>query len=141
LLDVKDLKTGDDLVGKYGEAAVKAVNLMIDNNIENPINAWETITKDIFGEGTPSQRKSCPKNTFLGLCESGLVKGIPGGLYTRSQKNKEYGLRAVNMIAKNPRLINDMNSLWIQTIGNEPKIHNSQMDVVISLWKNEMIMK
>ena len=31
---------------------------------------------EIFGEGNASQKKGCPRNTFLGLCEEGLrIKG------------------------------------------------------------------
>lgn len=41
----------------------------------------------IFGEST-SQRKGCPKGVYLGLCEEGLVKGIPKGKYTKSKKIK-----------------------------------------------------
>ncbi|MRN53772.1 hypothetical protein GJB61_12300 [Paenibacillus sp. LC-T2] len=41
-----------------------------------PLNAWNEVALDVFGESTWAQRKSCSKNAFLGLCEVGIVKGI-----------------------------------------------------------------
>lgn len=126
-------------MSKYGEAAVKTVQYIKENQLESPKTAWEIITKEIFGEGTASQKKGCPKTTFLGLCGTGIVSGIPKGAYTTSQKNKKYGLKALELIRKNPDLIQDKKTLWLETIGHEKKVHNSQMDVVIELWKNEMM--
>jgi hypothetical protein len=45
-------------------------------------------TKEIFGEGTWGQIKGCPKNTFLGLCEEGIVKGVNKGNYLIRKKIK-----------------------------------------------------
>ncbi|MEG6591115.1 DUF6979 family protein [Paenibacillus barengoltzii] len=126
-------------MGKYGEAAVRSVVLLNTGITHDPVLAWGTITREIFGEGTSSQKKGCPKGTFLGICESGLVNGVPAGTYTRSKLNKEYGLRALTLLSLNPELINDMKTLWFQTLGDNQKKHNQQMDVVISLWKNDLI--
>jgi hypothetical protein len=57
-------------------------------------------------------RKGSPKGTFLGLCEEGLVKGIDKGAYTKSIKNKTYGLATVKILAKNPSLANSPKRLW-----------------------------
>ncbi|WP_339322139.1 hypothetical protein [Paenibacillus sp. FSL W8-0194] len=126
-------------MSKYGEAAVKTVKYIKDNNFVNPREAWEVITREIFGVGTASQAKGCPKTTFLGLCETGIVHGIPKGEYTKSDKNKKYGLKAIELIKNNPELINNKKELWKRTIEPEEKVHNSQMDVVIELWNNRMI--
>jgi len=48
-------------------------------------------------------------------------------------------LKALEFIRKNPDLIQDKTTLWLKTIGHEKKVHNSQMDVVIELWKSQMI--
>jgi hypothetical protein len=127
-------------VGKYGEAAIKAVNLIKEDiNLDNPITAWDIVTKEIFGVGTPSQVKVCPRNTFLGLCEAGLIQGISKGTYTKSKKNKAYGLKAISLIESDISLLINQRSLWELTTGNNTKVHNSQMDVVVSLWNKQLI--
>lgn len=75
-------------MSKYGEAAVKTVQYIKENKLESPKIAWEIIAKEIFGEGTASQKKGCPRTMFLGLCETGIVTGIPDGAYTTSQKQR-----------------------------------------------------
>lgn len=62
-------------MNKYGQAALKAVQLVVSQCATTPGEAWEIATIEIFGAGTSSQAKGCPKNTFLALCETGKVKG------------------------------------------------------------------
>ncbi|ARV16641.1 DUF6979 family protein [Polaribacter sp. SA4-12] len=64
------------------------------------IEIWSRSAKEVFPNSKSSQEKSCPKGTFLGLCEDGLVKGIPKGNYTKSVKNKEYALKAIEILIK-----------------------------------------
>jgi hypothetical protein len=45
-----------------------------------------------------AQKKGCPRGAFLGLCEEGLVKGIPAGNYTTSKDNKAYAVRAAELL-------------------------------------------
>ncbi|WP_340005155.1 hypothetical protein MHH52_25645 [Paenibacillus sp. FSL K6-0276] len=82
-------------MSKYGEAAVKTVQYLKENQLESPKTAWEVITKEFFWEGTASQ------------------------------KNKAYGLKALELIRKNPDLIEDKKTLWLETIGHEKKAPNS----------------
>ncbi|WP_434751377.1 DUF6979 family protein [Paenibacillus amylolyticus] len=73
--------------------------------------------KEINTEGTWAQRKGCPKNAFLGLCEEGLVHNIVSGRYTErsgSQKNKNYAVKAVR--------------IWIEKLDLEVN--------KLGLWKN-----
>lgn len=125
-------------VGKYGQAADEAVELIEKKLESNPINAWEVATINIYGAGSSSQAKGCPRDAFLGLCEEGLVKGVPDALYCRSKKNKAYAIKAVELLKKEPKYAYDMNNLWDKVTGGA-KIHNSQMDVVIQLWENGKI--
>ncbi|RLD02904.1 MAG: hypothetical protein DRI65_13990 [Chloroflexota bacterium] len=121
-------------MNKYGQAAVQAARMLSIGSVSFPQDAWERATSEIFGKGTPSQKKGCPKGAFLGLCEEGYVKGVPPGNYTNSTKNKRYAIQAVNLLRKDPTLSNDPKSLWALVMQGEPKSHNSQMDVVVSLW-------
>jgi len=57
------------MVSKYGQSALKVVELIRSNYINDPKEAWEKATREIFGEGSSSQQKGCPRGAFLGLCE------------------------------------------------------------------------
>jgi hypothetical protein len=65
--------------------------------------------------------------------------GIPGGRYTRSVLNKGYALKAVDILKTNPRLSDNEDALWQAVRGANSKAHNSQMDVVATLWKLNLI--
>ncbi|MCW3792949.1 hypothetical protein OM416_15265 [Paenibacillus sp. LS1] len=127
-------------MGKYGEAAVKTVNYLNEHKHDDPIKAWNEVTIQIFGKGSSSQKKGCPENTFLGLCEEGLLEGIPSGIYTNSKKNKGYGLKAVKILGEidNDKDINQR-ALWKEVIGDQDIKYNSQMNVVLALWREGMI--
>jgi hypothetical protein len=122
-------------MNKYGLTALKSVqNFRASYSI---IELWSRSANEIF-DTKSSQEKSCPKGTFLGLCEEGLVKGIPKGNYTKSLKNKEYALKAVEILKSKPNNSFTAKELWYKLeLGD--KRSNSQMDVVIALWANELI--
>lgn len=122
-------------MGKYGMAAVNAVRAYTAGQTRNAKDAWDIAVRDIFPSSQSSQEKSCPRGTFLGLCESGNVVGIPGGEYTKSQKNKLYGLKALEILRVSPSLANDESVLLGRVMAGEDKVPNHQMDVVVSLWK------
>lgn len=129
-------------MGKYGDAAINAVKLLVSGTVDNPKEAWEIATSEIFGVGTTSQQKSCPQNAFLGLCEEGLVKKIPPGNYTKSKKNKEYAIKAVKILHDMPELKSNPNSLWNKVLETDYKVvPNQQMDVVTSLWGKKLIVQ
>lgn len=126
-------------MNKYGESAIKAARLYQNKDASSLRSAWEQATTEMFGPRSSGQRKSCPRDAFLGLCEKGLVKGIPLGDYTRSDKNKGYAILAVEILRESPELADDPGFLWKRVIGGEYKAHNSQMDVVTALWKAHLI--
>ena len=72
----------------YKKSAVTAVKFANQKEVL-PQEAWEQAVKLEFPHSVSSQLKSCPKNTFLGLCEAGKIKGIDVGSYTRSSLNKQ----------------------------------------------------
>jgi hypothetical protein len=120
-------------MGKYGRCAAEAVD-RVRNRGEDPVTAWKNSARAVFPHSDWSQKKGCPKDAFLGLCEAGIVEGIPRGQYTRSLLNKKYALDAVEFLKENPTLSRDENALWQRVQGNDDKAHNAQMDVVIALW-------
>lgn len=121
----------------YAQIAINVVNQALKANID-PVDSWDKYSNLAFGTGTAAASKSCPKTTFLGLCEEGYIKGINPGHYTRSILNKEYGLRAVDFIKEDNKLVDKPEELW-QKITNGYKKHNGQMAVVCELYKHGMI--
>lgn len=99
-------------MSKYGIAAVKTVELIRSYNKYSPREAWDIVTTVMFGYKSPSQKKGCPRNAFLGLCEEGIVKGVYPGEYTNSIKNKKYALKALDILKENPELVEDPKRLW-----------------------------
>jgi hypothetical protein len=85
-----------------------------------------------------ARKKGGPRGAFLGLCEEGLVKGIPPGQYTMSKHDKAYAVRAAALLVEGTQNWS-ISALW-QAVTDDPgKTHNSQMDVVMALWKNGLI--
>lgn len=126
-------------MNKYGQAALKAVDLIESKRTNTPEDAWEMATIEIFGEGA-SQRKACPRSTFLALCETGMERGIESGVYTSAKENKEYAIKALELLGDNPSLSSELKTLWDQIQSGIKKSHNSQMDVVLALWSEGFIL-
>ncbi|CAN7457911.1 DUF6979 family protein [Paenibacillus sp. LjRoot56] len=129
-------------MNKYGQAALIATKLIETKQASTPLDAWNIATTEIFGEVSWGQKKGCPKNAFLGLCEAGLVKGIPKGSYTHrsnSQKNKGYAIKAVELLRVNQALAEDMKVLWEAVMDGKVMSHNYQMNVVLALWGKGML--
>ena len=73
---------------RYAQVAINTIyNVKTTGN--SPDYAWKLESERTFGKGTALAKKGCPKGTFLGLCEEGLIKDIPKGQYTKSIKNKK----------------------------------------------------
>lgn len=127
-------------MSKYGKVAIAAVQLITSGIEKHPPYAWDKAVKSIFPDSESSQRKGCPRGAFLGLCEEGLVKGIPCESYTRSKLNKQYAVDAVQLLRERPALADNPDQLWQQIPKDDAaKRENSQMDVVITLWKHRLI--
>ena len=124
-------------MNKYAQAALLAVERMANDSGVSPNEAWEEATMKIFGPG-PSQKKGCPKGAFLGLCEEGLIKGVPKGKYTSSVLNKGYAIKAAALCGTG-KSAQTWGQLWAIVTGNNGKSHNAQMDIVIALKEAELL--
>ena len=124
-------------MGKYGQVANIATNMLVSNQANDPIQAWELASKQVFTTSKSSQNKSCPKSAFLGLCENGYIPNVEQGKYTRSKKNKVYAVKGLSLLSSNP----DMTEmeLWKMVIDEPNKTYNHQMDVIKTLWDNNLI--
>ena len=81
------------MANRYGEAAIMATREVSSAGI-SPVARWESAMLRLYPSSPTARRKSCPRGAYLGLCEEGLVKGIPPGHYTASNDNKAYAVRA-----------------------------------------------
>ncbi len=124
-------------MSKYGDVAIGATRIAQTGVC--PVDAWNTAAKNEFKDSTASINKGCPKNAFLALAESGFIVGVPKGNYTKSVLNKQYALEAVRILNKKPDMQNDIKNLWVLSCGSESKVHNNQMDVVVSLWSQGLL--
>ena len=125
-------------MNQYGETAIRAIEIFKEEN-KDIKTSWQNACEEIIS--SPSSRKKvCPKCAFLGLCEAGLVKGVSSGKYLAEEnsKNKMYAVNAVELLANNPSLANNKTQLWKKSAGDD-KAHNSQMDVVLALYKAELL--
>ena len=125
-------------MGKYGNVAKIAVDLINSGENINPVDAWNSATYQVFPDSESSRKKGCPRGAFLGLCEEGLVLGIESGQYTRAEKNKGYALKALELLKNNPELSSNEKELWKLVVESE-KQSNHQMDVVITLFEEQLL--
>ena len=126
----------------YSKTALNCVENYQENTCIKKL--WKVHVKLKFPLSKSSQNKGCPKNTFLGLCEEGLVKGIPKGNYTKSIKNKQYALEAIDILRNNKGKTFSPLELWNKVkkeLFINKKDHNSQMNVVLALWEHHFIEK
>jgi hypothetical protein len=126
------------MANRYGEAALMAARDSFAGT--NPVARWERAMETLYPSSPTARRKSCPRGAFLGLCEAGLVKGIPAGQYTASKDNKAYAVQAAALLIEGTRSWS-ISELWRAATDDPTKTHNSQMDVVLALWKNGLIVR
>jgi len=67
-------------MGRYGQTAVLATEFFCAEKTVSPPEAWKDAAKSVFADSISSQVKGCPRSTYLGLCEAGLVQGVPAGV-------------------------------------------------------------
>lgn len=121
-------------MGIFGKIAVRAVELIQSGLVQDPEGAWEKGAME-FSRSESTQNKGCPRDSFLGLCEEGMVKGVPPGTYTRSKKNKQYAVSAVRLLAKSESLPTK-SELWAKITDTA---HQGQLDVAYELWQRDLI--
>ncbi len=125
-------------MNKYAKSAIEATKRINKDSSKSPIDDWNEVTYEIFGEGS-AQKKGCPKSAYLSLCEVGAIKGVPKGNYTKARENKKYTLNAYEYLKESKLSNYDIKELWKKATNNIEKKHNSQMNVVIELYKEDLL--
>lgn len=126
------------MANRYGEAALIAARQESSSADADPVKRWESAMEKLYPTSPAARRKSCPRGAFLGLCEEGFVKGIPAGRYTASRDNKAYAVRAASLLNEGTRSWS-ISDLWRAATDDPEKTHNGQMDIVLALWKNDLL--
>jgi hypothetical protein len=127
------------MANRYGEAALMATQEGFSAGI-SPVARWEWAMQRLYPSSPTARRRSCSRGAFLGLCEEGLVKGIPAGHYTASKDNKAYAVRAAALLTEGKQSWST-SALWRAVTTDPERAHNNQMDIVLALWKNGLIVR
>ncbi len=134
-------RDNEDMANRYGEAALMAVRMETYGKALTPLERWEDAVRKLYPTTPIGQKKSGPRGAFVGLCEAGLVKGIPAGegahATSQANRNKDYAVRAVELLKAGTHTT--VSQLWSAVANGESGDHASQMDVVLALWKNGLI--
>jgi hypothetical protein len=126
------------MANRYGEAAIMAARQESPADV-SPVARWESAMMTLYPTSSSARKKGCPRGAFLGLCEAGLVKGIPAGRYTASKDNKDYAVRAAALLTAGTKRWST-SALW-KAVAKPAKTHDSQMDIVLALWNNGLIVR
>ena len=127
------------MISKYGIVALEATSAASKGL--HPLDAWNASAVRVFKNNPSCIIKSCPKSTFLGLAQLGVISGIKPGEYTKSIENKKYAESALKLLRENSSWSNNPLKLWERIMNGVEKKHNSQMDVVIALWQAKLFIK
>jgi hypothetical protein len=127
------------MANRYGEAAILAARQGASGGI-NPEAQWESAMEKLYPTSPTARRKGGPRGAFLGLCEEGLVKGIPAGHYSATRDHKNYAVRAVALLTDATQSLS-VSALWRAVTQDPEKPHGGQMDIVMALWKNDLIVR
>ena len=129
------------MANRYGEAALIAVRMQTFGKALSPAERWMAAVQQVYPTTPIGQKKSGPRNAFVGLCEAGLVKGIASGVpepgTSGAARNKAYAIQAVELLRAGTHTT--VTQLWPAVSDDEAGEHASQMDVVLALWKNSLI--
>jgi hypothetical protein len=120
------MEYGGVRMDKYAHVAIIAANY-IQNGL-SPQQAWEKASCEVFPKGSTSQKKGCPKNAFLGLFE-----------VNTDSVNAIYAMNARKYLAANPTRRVTPGELWKIVMNGRAKRHNSQMNVVLALYENNLL--
>ncbi len=126
------------MANRYGEAAILTARAEAEYR-SHPGDRWSEVVAKLYPTSPTAQRKGGPRQAFLSLCEAGLIKGIPAGQYAAPHRGKTYATRAVSLLEAGTHT--SINSLWAEVTDGEDVPHASQMDVVMALWKNNLIVR
>ena len=112
-------------MNKYAQTAVLAAQYVKIG--DSPVQAWKKASCEIFVPDSASQKKACPKNAFIGLYNEG------------NTLNGQYARKGLNYLKEHSNENITPRELWEIVTECSGKAYNSQMDVVIALYKKGLL--
>ena len=118
-------------MSKYAQAAVDIVKRCQNAQSPDLKSEWDKSMMEMYPNQEPARTKSCPRNAFLGLCESGMVAGISKESYGVSEgnRNKRYAVKAAHLVLDGQT---DKKAIW-ESVREKAKTPNSQVDIVLAI--------
>ncbi len=113
-------------MNKYGQTALIAEKYVKEGLL--PREAWEKASCEVFEKGRPSQKKGCPRNTFIGIFDNEY-----------KSNNADYARNAVEYLKTNNIKEIDERKLWSIVHKGNIVSYNSQMHVVMALYRNGLL--
>lgn len=123
-------------MAKYNKIALDAVGRLKAG--VDPRSAWALSAADAYPDRPSARDKGCPRSTFLGLIDAGVLLGIPAAPDLSNSSNARYALEAVAALRNEPGFAERPSQLWERTSG-APKQQNGQLEVVLALWNAGLI--
>ena len=122
-------------MGQYGRTAVYAIKRFLAGESPSVRIAWDSAVRQ-HSDSPSSQTKGCPRDAFLGLCEAGLVKGVPPGNHGAPSENVNgrYAVQAYHLLKVDPKLASEKKALWNLIRDRTAENENGQMDVVLTMF-------
>lgn len=124
----------------YGEAAIEAFQLLEKDKSLTPIEAWDkAVSKKTNSKH--SQIKTCPRTTFLAVCDLGKHNLKIPNTVVKQTKNYEYTIIMLEYINEKKGDIESKKELWeaVQKKINKELKNNGQSGVVFSLLKKDYL--
>ncbi len=117
---------------QFYKVASLAYDKIVDRKIDHE-DAWYTAARKILTSES-SINKGCPRATFVGLCESGNLKGIPK-TKTSVSLNYQYAKFAIEKWKENKDISKP--EMWnlVKQQFNKEISHQGQLDVVLGIWE------
>lgn len=75
----------------------------------------------------------------MGLCEEGVVKGVPPGDYRAAAASKRHAIRACMMLCAEPDLRSHLEKLRKKVYDGTKRQERSELDVVLGLWHADAV--
>jgi len=122
---------------EWGEIAVHAAEIIEDGAVSDPLAAWENAVQDMGMPSSRAPQASLARDTFLWLCETGVVYGVTPCGYTASGKVKQCVQDALKQIRVNPLVADHPDQLKKKTQTDDAS--KSMIDVILALWDNGLI--
>jgi hypothetical protein len=92
----------------------------------------------LYPTSPAARKKGSARGAFLGLCEEGLVLGVPAGSYKANRESKAIAVRAARLLMEGSQRWS-IGTLWRAATDDAEKKEDGQLDVVFALWKNGLI--